>query len=84
MVALTIFHHNYGVYPDTLNELVERKIINQVPLDLFSNLPLNYSPSDLKLWSVGSDEKNDNADTEKDIVLSCELSKTLHNTKLCN
>lgn len=84
LVALDIFKNHYGEYPKQLNELVETKIIRQVPLDLFSNQPLLYSLSDFKLWSIGSDKKNNNANPESDIVLSCKSLMKVHKVKTCN
>jgi len=54
-IALKIFLNNNGLYPKKLNQFVETKILNRIPLDLFSNRTLQYSLPDYKLWSVGSD-----------------------------
>jgi hypothetical protein len=83
-IALNIFKNKFDRYPKSLDELVENKILIQIPLDLFSNRPLNYTSNDCKLWSIGYNEVNDNADIKKDIVFSCSLSGQPKDIKHCN
>jgi hypothetical protein len=71
LVALKIFQNNYGHYPAELTQLVETEIITKIPLDLFSNQQLNYSLPASKLWSIGSDGKDNKGDQENDISFSC-------------
>ena len=84
MIGLAIFSNKFGKYPKELNELVESKILTQIPLDLFSNRPLHYSSQSQKLWSTGSDGINDSGNKKTDIVLSCELIKKDQEPCQCN
>ncbi len=83
-VALKIFQNNSGQYPEELNQLIETKILNHPPLDLFSSRPIQYSSANHKLWSVGSDGNDNKSDQENDIVFSCELKNKSQDTKPCN
>lgn len=83
-VALSIFNNNYGHFPKELNKLIEAEIIKEIPLDLFSNRPLNFSTSDSKIWSIGNDEKNNMGDQKNDIVFSYALTEKSQNSKPCN
>jgi hypothetical protein len=59
--ALERYYLEFGRYPDSLAELAPR-FVKETPQDLVDGKPLRYSrtPSGLfKLWSIGSDGKDD-------------------------
>lgn len=59
LLALRIFELEKGRRPGSLEELVEVRLLNAVPMDLFANAPFHYSPDTGILWSVGEDGVDD-------------------------
>lgn len=59
-MALRLYRHEYGRYPDRLNSLVPR-YLPSVPLDPFTGKPLQYrhTPKGFRIWSIGWDGKDD-------------------------
>ena len=59
-IALRLYRHEHGRYPETLQELVP-KYLPYVPIDPFDGKSLRYKrlKSGFKIWSVGQDFKDD-------------------------
>jgi tetratricopeptide (TPR) repeat protein len=59
-VALRLYRHEHGRYPETLEELVP-KYLPSLPVDPFDGKPLRYKrlAKGFKVWSVGWDMKDD-------------------------
>lgn len=59
-VALRLYRHGHGRYPETLQELVP-KYLPRVPIDPFDGKPLRYKrlQRGFKVWSVGENMKDD-------------------------
>ncbi len=59
-VALRLYRHKHGRYPETLQELVP-KYLPSLPVDPFDGKPLRYKrlADGFKVWSVGIDMKDD-------------------------
>jgi len=60
LLALLIFEKRKGQLPPTLSSLVEERILDSVPLDLFCGEPLHYSREKRKIWSVSDNGDDDN------------------------
>jgi len=64
LAVIRLYHLTNGELPVSLEEAYRAAGIKQLPLDPFAkepNTPLLYSKADRKVWSVGSNFKNDNA-----------------------
>jgi len=59
-VALRLYRHEHGRYPEALEELVP-KYLPSLPVDPFDGKPLRYKrlAKGFKIWSVGMDMKDD-------------------------
>lgn len=59
-VALRLYRHEHGRYPETLEELVP-KYLRSVPVDPFDGKPLRYKrlQNGFKVWSVGENMKDE-------------------------
>ncbi len=59
-IALRLYRHEHGRYPETLQELVPKYLPN-VPTDPFDGKPLRYERlrNGFKIWSIGQDFKDD-------------------------
>lgn len=57
--AVRIFRERRDTWPSDLRSLVEDEILDRVPVDPFDGLPLRYSASRKRLWSVGADGRDD-------------------------
>jgi len=74
-LALCLYRHEFDSYPKTLSELVP-KFLPEVPKDPFDGKPLRYrcEGQGFKVWSVGSNLKDENGAPRKwldgDICLS--------------
>ena len=68
-VALRLYRHEHGRYPETLEELVP-KYLPSLPVDPFDGKPLRYKrlAKGFKVWSVGWDMKDDGGVWRRDIV----------------
>ncbi|MCS7252780.1 MAG: hypothetical protein RMK18_06375 [Armatimonadota bacterium] len=60
-LALYLYRHEFGSYPNTLSELTPR-FLPYVPKDPFYGNPLRYRREghDFKVWSVGDNLKDEN------------------------
>jgi hypothetical protein len=67
-VALELYRHETGVYPDSLQWLVQDQHIPKVPVDPFSGKPLRYRQKGgtYTLWSVGENLKDDGGAIDRD------------------
>jgi hypothetical protein len=59
VLAAIIFERLKEQLPDSLDDLVEGKILLRVPWDYFANAPLKYSKTQRLIWSVGEDSEDD-------------------------
>lgn len=59
IVALRLYWMRKGELPDSLDELIEEKILKDAPMDPFADKPLRYSREKRRIWSVGPDEVDD-------------------------
>lgn len=59
ILALLIFERETGALPTRLEELIDEKILQQVPWDYFADAPLGYSRERHLVWSVGEDSVDD-------------------------
>ncbi|MCS7187150.1 MAG: hypothetical protein RMK89_09390 [Armatimonadota bacterium] len=59
-IALRLYHHENGRYPESLRELVP-KYLPSVPVDPFSNKPIQHrrTQKGFFVWSIGWDGKDD-------------------------
>ena len=59
-IALRLYRHEHGRYPETLKELVP-KYLPSLPIDPFDGKPLRYKrmAKGFKVWSIGMDMKDD-------------------------
>lgn len=57
--AIRVFERHRGRAPATLMELVDDRLIDELPRDPFGNRPLQYSRERAILWSIGPDGRND-------------------------
>jgi hypothetical protein len=65
VIAIQLYRAQHKAYPDHLQELVERQILPQLPIDPFDDLPIRYSRKELVVWSIGEDEDDDEADGDR-------------------
>lgn len=69
-LALRVYQLEHGgSRPATLTELAPG-ILPAVPADLFDGKPLRYDAATGKVWSIGTDLKDDRGNEEDDIVLA--------------
>jgi hypothetical protein len=54
-LAVCVFVREQGRFPATLDDLIEAKILESVPLDPFSSERFQYSRDQHAIWSVGWD-----------------------------
>ncbi len=66
VLAAIIFERQKEQLPDSLDDLVEGKIIQRIPWDHFANAPLKYSKTQRLIWSVGEDAEDDNGEGSTD------------------
>lgn len=66
VLAAIIFERQKEQLPDSLNDLVEGKILLRAPWDHFANAPLKYSKAQRLIWSVGEDSEDDNGEGSTD------------------
>jgi len=64
MLALRFAYDADGRLPASLVELARSGLVEEVPVDPFSDWPLLYDPARRLLWSVGADEQDDNGQME--------------------
>lgn len=59
-IALRLYRHKHGRYPDSLQALVPR-FLPSVPIDPFTGKPLQYrrTQKGFRVWSIGSDGKDE-------------------------
>jgi hypothetical protein len=58
ILALLAYEHEHGSLPDRLDELVPGEL-SQVPIDDFDGAPLRYSRERRRLWSVGTELRDE-------------------------
>ncbi len=73
-IALRLYRHENGRYPETLQELVP-KYLPSVPVDPFDGKPLRYKrlKSGFKIWSIGQDFKDDGGVEQKPRLISGDI-----------
>ena len=61
MLAATLYLRQTGQLPPTLDSLVTAKIIDQIPLDSWSQSPFEYQRTELRLTrpSATNDDRSD-------------------------
>lgn len=59
ILALRLHSESFGEPAPTLETLVERKLLREVPRDPFTGKPLGYSLERGRIWSVGPDGDGD-------------------------
>lgn len=69
-IALQIFRRETGHYPASLGEVVEKGILDEIPVDLFDGQPVRYSAERRLLWSVSENGVDDDGDKKKDRVFA--------------
>ena len=69
-VALRILRLETGAYPASLEEVVAKGLLPEVPGDFFDGQPLRYSAEKRLLWSVGEDCADDGGAEKKDVVIT--------------
>ena len=69
-VALRILRLETGAYPASLDEVVAKGLLPEVPGDFFDGQPLRYSAEKRLLWSVGEDCADDGGTEKKDVVIT--------------
>ena len=69
-VALRILRRETGAYPASLDEVVAKGLLPEMPVDFFDGQPLRYSAEKRLLWSVGEDCADDGGIEKKDIVVT--------------
>jgi hypothetical protein len=57
-IAIYVYERKHGARPERLDQLVEAKILPEVPRDPFDGKPLRYSRDRGIIWSVGRDGKD--------------------------
>jgi len=67
-IALMIIKAETGNYPDTLDEVVKKGLLSELPIDFFSGKPLLYAPEHLCIWSIGSDGINNGGESKTDVI----------------
>jgi len=58
ILSLLAYEHEHGSLPDRLDELLPGEL-SQVPIDNFDGAPLRYSRERRRLWSVGTELRDD-------------------------
>jgi hypothetical protein len=68
IIALVRYKQDTGAFPESLDKLVERGYIKQVPVDPFSDKPIAYRKTDnnFLLYSWGSNLKDDDGHVARD------------------
>jgi hypothetical protein len=68
IIALVRYKQDTGAFPESLDKLVERGYIKQVPVDPFSDKPLAYRKTDNSfiLYSWGENLKDDDGQVARD------------------
>jgi hypothetical protein len=68
IIALVRYRQDVGGYPESLDKLVERGYIKQVPVDPFSDKPIAYRKTDdsILLYSWGENLKDDGGEVARD------------------
>ena len=66
ILASLIYERRKGHLPTSLSELVDEGILESVPTDFFSDLPISYSRKRRLVWSVGLDGTDDKGDGDPD------------------
>jgi hypothetical protein len=57
--AISLYKLKFGRHPATLQELVDKGILESVPIDPASGKAFGYNASRRKLWSIGADGVDD-------------------------
>jgi hypothetical protein len=86
ILALLAYQHEHGALPERLEELVPRDL-RQVPLDDFDGAALRYSRERRRLWSVGTDlrdEGGSDAEASTDMKQPTFLSPGLGILRFCS
>jgi len=68
-IAVALVRLRDGKLPDSLAAIVAPGLLSDVPLDPFDGAPLRYDAAKGRLWSVGSDMKDDGGDANTDIMV---------------
>jgi hypothetical protein len=68
IIALVRYKQDTGAFPESLDKLVERGYIKQVPVDPFSDKPIAYRKTDnsFLLYSWGENLKDDDGQIARD------------------
>jgi hypothetical protein len=68
IIALARYKQDTGTFPESLDKLVEKGYIKQVPVDPFSDKPIAYRKTDnsFLLYSWGSNLKDDGGEIARD------------------
>ncbi|MCS7191486.1 MAG: hypothetical protein NZ937_00680, partial [Armatimonadetes bacterium] len=68
-IALRLYWHEHGRYPENLSQLVP-KFLSSVPIDPFDGKPIRYKrlKQGFKIWSVGENLKDDGGVESKGAV----------------
>ncbi len=68
IIALVRYRNDIGTYPESLDKLVERGYIKQIPVDPFSDKPIAYRKTDnnFLLYSWGENLKDDDGQIARD------------------
>ena len=64
--AIGAFRLDHKRFPTSLDQLVQARLLKEVPLDPFDGAPIRYDPARKILWSVGADCRDDNGEAGKD------------------
>jgi hypothetical protein len=67
-IALMIIKAETGNYPDTLDEVVKKGLLSELPIDFFSDKPLRYAPEHRCIWSIGSDGISNGGESKTDVI----------------
>jgi len=67
--ALRILRRETGSYPATLDEVLTKGLMPEVPIDLFDGRPLRYSAERRLLWSVYENGADDGGVEKIDLVV---------------
>ena len=69
-LALELYRHDHGKYPETLDELVPT-FFDVLPADPYSDKPFIYRPADGEYWlySIGQNFRDDNGHAKRDILI---------------
>ncbi|MFZ4508208.1 MAG: hypothetical protein ACOYON_10995 [Fimbriimonas sp.] len=66
--AIGAFRLDQKRFPATLDELVQRGLLEQAPIDPFDGAPVRYDVRRKILWAVGNDIRDDNGKAGDDLV----------------